>query len=131
MKRLFIYLVLACTALTAWGQTINELLPKANAGDAQAQFKMGEIYYLGLKVNEDYGKAYRWFIKAARQGHAAAQYYVGLCYQNGEGISQDDDMAVYWFRKSANQNFGEAQNSLGCCYMLVSMRIMPKPRIYF
>ena len=62
MKRLFIYLVLACTALTAWGQTINELLPKANAGDAQAQFKMGEIYYLGLKVNEDYGKAYRWFI---------------------------------------------------------------------
>lgn len=118
MKRLFIYLVLACTALKAWGQTINELLPKANAGDAQAQFKMGEIYYLGLKVNEDYGKAYRWFIKAARQGHAAAQYYVGLCYQNGEGIGQDDDMAVYWFRKSANQNFGEAQNELGCCYML-------------
>ena len=118
MKRLFIYLILACTALTAWGQTMDELLQKANAGDAQAQFKMGEIYYLGLKVNEDYGKAYRWFIKAARQGHAAAQYYVGLCYQNGEGIGQDDDMAVYWFRKSANQNFGEAQNELGCCYML-------------
>ena len=47
MKRLFIYLILACTALTAWGQSMNELLQKANAGDAQAQYELGYAYYFG------------------------------------------------------------------------------------
>lgn len=59
MKRLFIYLTLACTALTAWGQSMNELLQKANAGDAQAQYELGYAYYFGANgCEKDYAKAF-------------------------------------------------------------------------
>ncbi len=122
MKRLFIYLILAFTALTAWGQTMNELLQKANAGDAQAQYELGITYYSdGIDGNEkSYKEAIKWFEKAAVQGHAAAQYYVGLCFINGTGREKSktyDKLAVIYLKKSAEQGFAQAQNELGCCYL--------------
>ena len=122
MKRLFIYLILACTALTAWGQTMDELLQKANAGDAQAQYEMGIICYSnGIDGNEkSYREAINWFMKAADQGHVAALYYVGLCFINGTGCEKSkayDKLGVICLKKSAEQGFAQAQNELGCCYL--------------
>ena len=52
---------------------IQELQQKAEAGDAEAQYKLGNRYYYGTFVEKDYGKAVYWYTKAAEQGDVAAQ----------------------------------------------------------
>ena len=118
MKRLFIYLILACTALTAWGQSMNELLQKANAGDAQAQYELGYAYYFGANgCEKDYAKAFKWYSAAAKQGHAKAQFGLGGCYSLGRGVDKDYEQQVYWYKKAAEHGLAEAQTALGECYM--------------
>ena len=101
---------------------MDELLQKANAGDAQAQYEMGIICYSnGIDGNEkSYREAINWFMKAADQGHVAALYYVGLCFINGTGCEKSkayDKLGVICLKKSAEQGFAQAQNELGCCYL--------------
>ena len=45
------------------------LLAKANAGDANAQFKIGVLYDLGQGVQHDNQQAAVWYRKAAEQGY--------------------------------------------------------------
>src|ERR1700730_4832077 len=52
-----------------------ELLPKARAGDANAQFDLGCAYDFERPKRRD--RAIYWYQKAAEQGHAEAQNYLG------------------------------------------------------
>ena len=50
----------------------------AEQGDADAQNKLGDMYYDGEGVARDYAEARRWYRKAAEQGFADAQYNLRL-----------------------------------------------------
>ena len=81
-RRLSVALVVAVLLVSgvAWAQTpadIAALRVQANAGDADAQFKLGSAYDLGQSVPQDYVQAVSWSRKAAEQGHAKAQYLLG------------------------------------------------------
>ena len=69
----------------------------AEQGNAEAQSKLGAMYYLGDGVPEDDAEAVRWFQMAAEQGHAEAQTILGLMYAKGEGVPEDDAEAVRWY----------------------------------
>ena len=56
-----------------WLKGIDELRGPAEAGDADAQFDLGNKYYTGEGVPEDKAEAVRWYRLAAEQGHAEAQ----------------------------------------------------------
>lgn len=57
----------------------------AIAGDADAQFNLGQAYKLGRGVAVDLKQAEDWYARAARQGHLQAQDNYGLLlYQNGK-----------------------------------------------
>jgi TPR repeat protein len=57
----------------------------AIAGDADAQFNLGQAYKLGRGVAVDLKQAEDWYRRAALQGHAQAQDNYGLLlYQNGK-----------------------------------------------
>ena len=45
------------------------LLERAQAGDAQAQFDLGVMYFYGEGVRQDREKAVYWYCKAAEQGY--------------------------------------------------------------
>ncbi len=45
----------------------------ANEGDAWAQYSLGNCYYNGMGVRQNYEEAIKWYSKAADQGLAAAQ----------------------------------------------------------
>ena len=45
------------------------VLAEANEGKAQAQFQIGELYFLGKWVPENPEEAIAWYRKAAKQGH--------------------------------------------------------------
>ncbi|MDR2105194.1 MAG: hypothetical protein LBP51_05505, partial [Deferribacteraceae bacterium] len=89
MKKLSV-LIFSLYSFILYAQSINpELLKRANAGDASAQYEVGNIYYGGYNVLQDYKKAAEWYLKAANQGYAPAQNDLGYMYRYGEGLTQD------------------------------------------
>ena len=88
----------------------------AEQGDAAAQSNLGNAYYTGEGVPQDYTQAVSWYRKAAEQGYAEAQLRLGACYASGEGVIQDLVQAVYWARKSADQGNSYGQCFLAGCY---------------
>ncbi len=82
------------TALHIWqGQ--------AEAGDAQAQNYVGEIYQKGLGVTPDYAMAASWFEKAAAQGFKRAKINLGYLYEQGLGVAQDLPKALNFYREAS------------------------------
>ncbi len=49
-----------------------ELVQQAKSGDVIAQNNLGDAYYYGNDVDQDFGKALEWFKKAAAKGNADA-----------------------------------------------------------
>jgi TPR repeat protein len=85
----------------------------AEQGHADAQARLGDMYYNGHK----YTQAFYWYEKAAEQGHAGAQAALGDMYYKGEkGIAKDYDKAFYWYEKAAEQGRARAQARLGDMY---------------
>jgi len=84
------------TSLRVW-------LEQAEAGDAQAQTYVGEIYEKALGVPADYAAAARWYRRAAEQGFARAQINLGYLYENGLGVSKDRSEALRWYRRAAGE----------------------------
>ena len=93
------------------------LRAEAEKGDAQAQSKLADAYFvgsLGLARNE--AEAVKWLRKAAEQNDAKAQHGLGVCYERGDGVAKDEAEAVRWYRKAAEQNYVLSQHNLGNCY---------------
>jgi hypothetical protein len=95
---------------------LRELRPLAEAGDAEAQYKLGVMYASGEGVPKDYREAARWYRKAAEQGHADAQTILGNLYQYGRGVPQDYREAVRWIRMAAEQGDAGGQLQLAYAY---------------
>ena len=88
----------------------------AEQGHANAQIKLGVMYYNGEGVKKEYTEAARWFTKAAEQGDAEAQNRLGLMYYKGLGVKKDYAEAVRWYTKAAEQGHAYAQYYLGVMY---------------
>ena len=95
---------------------IKNIINRAEQGNAEAQNLVGEIYFLGKGVIQDYQEAAKWFSKAAEQGDANAQNLLGEMYSYGEGEKQDYQEAAKWYRKAAEQRDANAQYNLGLLY---------------
>lgn len=61
-----------------YARALREWRPAAVAGDADAQFNLGQAYKLGRGVNADLPQAADWFRRAAAQGHLQAEDNLGL-----------------------------------------------------
>ena len=85
---------------------------RAIMGNARSQLALGDFY----KKQNQFKKAFSWYLKSAKQGLPEAQFSLGVCYSNGKGVEKDKREAVEWYTKSAGQGVGEAQYNLGICY---------------
>ena len=56
----------------------NEWLPLAEAGDAEAQFRVGRLYDVGEGRPADWPKAVKWYEKAFEQGNVKAAFNLAL-----------------------------------------------------
>lgn len=88
----------------------------AEQGLAQAQLKLGAMFFNGLGVDKDYGQALFWFTKAAERGDPEAQTNLGYMYDKAFGVQQDFKQAIAWYRKAAEQGYANAQFDLGMMY---------------
>ena len=87
------------TALKIW-------MPLAQAGDAEAQTYVGEIFEKGLGVEPQHAMAARWYQLAAEQGHSRAQMNLGALYENGLGVPKDKAKAFEWYSKASGLEAG-------------------------
>jgi len=85
----------------AFNKAYDLLKPSAIAGDARAQFYVGQIYHEGKGAPQNYKKAALWYRKAADQGLPAAQNNLGFLYVNGFGVTKSFDIAYKWLNLAA------------------------------
>ncbi len=83
---------------------ISDLVTKAMLGDVSAQFTLAGVYENGIGIDQDYGLAAKWFLKAANSGSPEAQSHIGELYLHGHGVDEDYEKAIFWFRQAAEQN---------------------------
>jgi len=95
-----------------------DITPQAmrDEADSAANYNLGEKYYYGNGVPQDYTKAAKWYRKAAEQGYAPAQSNLGVMYEHGKGVPKDYTKAVEWYRKATEQGIAIAQFNLGVMY---------------
>ena len=90
-----------------------DLLAKAEAGDAEAQFNLGIAYARGEGVSEDMFKAARWIKKAAEKNYAKACSQLGGMYYFGDGLLINKEEASKWWKKAADLGDTKAQFNIG------------------
>jgi uncharacterized protein len=119
---------------------LKEYKPLAEQGDADAAIVVGNLYYHGLGVPQDYQEAGRWYRRAAEgdfaktqwakfkepiraeaeakhlRSKAEAQRRLGDMYHDGEGVPKDLTEALKWYRKAAEQGDAPAQVELAELY---------------
>jgi len=115
--------VLACAllcgtpgAVQAQGESISieEVAKKAEAGDPQAQFRLGAAYEGGHGVLRDFEEALKWYRRAAEGGLAEAQNTVGSMLQEQGQFAE----ALIWYEKASSQGHARATSNLGFLYDL-------------
>ncbi len=105
------------TGVEAWQRgdykkAVSEWRGPAVAGDADAQFNMGQAYKLGRGVPTDLAQAEEWYRKAALQGHPQAEENYGLAlFENNKRMQ-----AVDWLQKSSSRGEPRSQYVLGTMY---------------
>lgn len=84
--------------------------------DGEICNKVGQYYYQGKEIKQDYEKAYEYFQKSADLGDPNGQCNLGRLYELGRGVKQDYDLAYDFYEKAANKGNPSAENLLGRLY---------------
>jgi uncharacterized protein len=100
--------------------------PLADAGNADAQFNLGQAYRLGRGVAQNMTLAEQWFERAARQRHEQAGANLGLLlFQNGRARE-----AMPWIQAAALRGDPRAQYVFGTALFNGDILRRDMPRAY-
>ena len=88
----------------------------AQAGDAEAQFKLSSCYKKGIGTKKNLTSMFYWLCQAAHNQHREAQNDLGYCYDTGKGVEKNAIEAVRWYTTAANAGYAPAQYNLAECY---------------
>ena len=95
--------VSGCEKKVLYGDFSSQLVKMAEAGNARAQNNLGDCYFEGKGVTQDYKEAVKWYRKSAEQGDWMGQANLGRCYSEGKGVAQNHDEAGKWLGKVTEQ----------------------------
>ena len=90
--------------------------PRASAGEAEAQYRLGLMARFGWGVDKDPAAAARWLRQAAEGNHPQAQAELGTMYRLGRGVPENPKEAARWLTAAAQAGVGIAQLSIGRMY---------------
>ncbi len=96
-----------------YASALTEYKRLAEAGNVDAQARLGEIYYTGRGALEDLALAHKWLKAAAQQGDVGSQVNLGLILaQNSEF-----EAAAKWFGMAAAKGDTAAMNNMAAFHM--------------
>jgi TPR repeat protein len=85
----------------------------AQKGNAEAQFKVGEMYETGRGVEKNIVEAKRWITRAAEQGHQAANYKLLYYDLQNNGVTAKNKPKLAELQQAAKGGNGIAQYYVG------------------
>jgi hypothetical protein len=88
----------------------------AKQGDAEAQFKVGEMYETGIGVEQDKSEAMYWTIRSANQKHETAGFKLLYWSIEIRGLNSENKAKLENLKIKANQGNAQAQYYLGKMY---------------
>lgn len=88
----------------------------AKKGNAEAQFKVGEMYETGFGVKTDQAEAVKWISKAADQGHETAKFKLLYWDIKKNGITDANKAEYEALKIKANEGNAQAQFYVGKMY---------------
>jgi len=90
----------------------------AEAGDSEARYILGGMYYRGIGTGRDEREGVKWLLLAAEAGRATplSHYVLGLMYLRGEAVPQNYAEARRWYALSAAAGNRQARNDLAYMY---------------
>ncbi len=109
-----------------YATAVAEWRTPAVAGDATAQFNLGQAYKLGRGVAMDHAQAVSWFKRAADQGHREAFDNLGILLFNMNRRNE----ALPYILKSAERGEARAQYILGTASFNGDLVAKDWPRAY-
>ena len=92
--------------------SIDLMIKASQAGDPEAQYKLGAAYSFGNGLPKNDIASVEWLTRAAQQGQNEAQFELGLHYLNGEGVASSEIEAYTWWSVAADKGHIRAQASL-------------------
>lgn len=94
----------------------SQLLQRAEAGDARAQYELAKFYQKNNPFNRGIPlSSVKWYQKAAEQNNVEAQYELG-CIKSGTLPVHDVEGAELWLTKAANAGHRDAPARLAMLY---------------
>lgn len=85
-------------------------------GCTEAYYKLGQLCYFGLGVEQDYKSAIALYKKGAKAGDADCMECLGICYYWGHGTEPDVQKAAYYNEKAADMGLPDAMFDTGLNY---------------
>ncbi|MBQ9128634.1 MAG: caspase family protein [Thermoguttaceae bacterium] len=85
------------------------LLQEAKRGFPLGWELLGECYYSGRGVPQDYAMAVYCFEQAAANGRPKAMWWLGICFCSGTGVVQNAPIGIEWIRRAARAGDNDAQ----------------------
>lgn len=99
----------------------------SSAGDAQASYRLGDLFDYGTGVDQDYELAALYYRRAAQRGHADAQFRLAGRYADGLGVRKNRLKSLTWYmialdnRELSHRNRELAQMYLGSYHSVCVM----------
>ncbi len=78
----------------------SEIRAQAEAGNAAAQFQLGNAHSGGDGAPQDDAAAFMWFRRSADAGNVDGMFNLAWCYRNGRGVIRDVTAAVQWLERA-------------------------------
>lgn len=100
----------------AFSVALDKLKPKADSGDREAAYWLGQMYEDGLGVKRDLKKAVTYYRTAAKAGWSKAKLRLGEIYLQGTEELQDFAKAHKWLERAAYDGLPKAQRDLAKLY---------------
>ncbi|WP_295072761.1 tetratricopeptide repeat protein [Ruminococcus sp.] len=97
---------------------IEDLFKRAQNGDNDACFNLGEHFFYGRGVKQDYAKAVKWYIMSSDRGDCSSQKKLADCYYLGQGTERNIAKAAHRYEQAAEQGDYDSQKALIKCYMI-------------
>jgi len=96
-----------------YAAAMRELKPLADAGDAEAAFRVGTMQREGLGMAADPAAAAAMMRRAAEAGHARAALVLSAMLLAGSGVAPDPAQGLVWLRRAAERGDPQAQTVMG------------------
>ncbi len=116
MKRLSAVILCMGISVSLGAGEVEDYQKACDSGMAAVCQNLGDLYYKGKKVKQDYLEAANYYRKSCAAGYVGGCSALAFMYEEGQGVKQDDTKAVKLYAKACEGNDFKGCHCSGIMY---------------